>query len=219
MPGALKGGPVGSIKAAKAAVKKGGGGGDGQWLTRVREDGLTVRFLTEPDGWVQFWEHFDEDKGFFVPDTEDCEYCDAGMRPSKRVLANAVDIDENKVIPLVMAASVGAQVMKKFEKYKTLLDRDYEITREGSGMDTEYDVTPEPPTKMKLSKFDLLDLWGTLESQINDDDEDDDDDDEEEEEKPKSKKSKSKGKGLGKPKSEVKKRPRPGGKKTLGKKR
>lgn len=182
MAGAIRGGPVKTVKGAKRALKKSSGGG-GNWLVRVRDEGLTFRPLTEPSGWVEFLEHWDDDKGHAVPCTEDCEYCDEGVRVSRRMLINAVDVDQDKVIPLVLPITAATQLMKKYEKYHTLTDRDYEITREGTQKDTTYDVTPEAPSKMNLSKYDEIDLWAALEAQLEDseseaDDDDDDDDDE-----------------------------------------
>lgn len=172
----IRGGKVKSIAGLKTSMKKGGGAG---YLSRVPADGsLTVRFLTEPIGWIEYWEHYDSVRKFY-PCTDDCPGCLEGDRPSQRYLANAVDVSETRVIPLVMPKTMAASVLKKYEKYGTLLDRDYELTRSGQGYDTEYEVTPEIPTNMKLDRFDLLDLWEILEGQLGmaDDASDDDDDD------------------------------------------
>ncbi len=178
MAGSIRGGKVKSIGSLKASLRKGGGN---QYFTRVSEDGLTVRFLTEPDEWVEFFEHYDDVRKFY-PCTDDCEGCRDGSKPSKRYLTNAVDTTEGKVVPLLLAKSAASQVIKKFDRFNTILDRDYIIVREGTGFDTEYDVTPEAPSKMNLSRFELLDLWELLESQITGDDTDVADDEEAEEE-------------------------------------
>jgi hypothetical protein len=170
----IKGGHVGSIASLKKRLKKGSGG---QYLSRVPGDGaLTVRFLTEPDEWIEYFEHFDQMRKFY-PCTDNCPGCLEGDKPSKRYLSNAVDTQENKVIPLVLPASAASSLVKKYDKYATLLDRDYEIARSGTGFDTEYEVTPEPPTKMNLNRFDALDLMALLGAQLEDEDEDADDDD------------------------------------------
>lgn len=159
----IRGGKVKSIATLKSSMKKGGGGG---YLSRVPADGaLTVRFLTEPDEWITYFEHYDSVRKFY-PCTDDCPGCTEGDRPSARYLANAVDITETRVIPLVMPKSMAASVLKKYDKYATLLDRDYELSRTGTGLDTEYDVTPEPPTKMNLDRFDSIDLMELLEEQL-----------------------------------------------------
>lgn len=178
---AIKGGKVKSIAGLKSSLKKGGGGS--QYLTRVPADGsLTVRFLTEPTEWVTYFEHYDQVRKFY-PCTDDCPGCTEGERPSARYLCNALDVSETRVIPLVMPKSMAGSVLKKYEKYATILDRDYELSRSGTGLDTEYDVTPEPPTKMNIDRFDLLDLMEILEGQLESADaasskgDDDDDDD------------------------------------------
>ncbi len=175
-----------AIKSAadlKKRLKKGGGGG--AYLTRIPADGsITVRFLSEPDGptWVEYFEHFNDAKKFF-PCSDDCDACREGDKPSKRFLTSAVDVQENKVAPLVVPASAMTSLNKKYEKYATLLDRDYEISRSGAGFDTEYEVTPEPPSKMNLARFDPLDLLSLLQSQL-----DGEEDEEDEDEAPNSKK-------------------------------
>ncbi len=188
---AIRGGKVQSIAGLKASLKK-GGGGSSQYLTRIPADGsLTVRFLTEPDdGWIEYFEHYDQQRKFY-PCSDDCAGCAEGERPSARYLANALDVAEGRVVPLVLPKSVATSLEKKYAKYATLIDRDYEISRTGTGLDTEYDVTPEPPTKMNLTRFDPIDLWDLLETQLelasgasvssarDEDDEDDDDDAEE----------------------------------------
>lgn len=177
----IKGGKVKSIAGLKSSLKKGGGS---QYLARVpADDSLTVRFLTEPEGeWVEYMEHYDAVRKFYPCTESGCPGCAEGDFPSKRFLANALDVAEGKVIPLAMPKTLAASVMKKYEKYGTLLDRDYELTREGSGFDTTYDSVPEAPTKMNLKRFDLIDLTAMLQSQLDmadnagsDDDDDDDD--------------------------------------------
>lgn len=172
MSGALRGGKVKSLKSLKTSLKKGGGD---QYLTRVSEEGIVVRFLTEPDEWIEFFEHYDDVRKFY-PCTDDCDGCRDGSKPSKRYLVNAIDTNENKVIPLLLAKSAASQVMKKYDRFQTILDRDYIITREGTGFDTEYDVTPESPSKMNLGRFEPLDLWGILEGLASTDEDEDDED-------------------------------------------
>jgi hypothetical protein len=181
----LKGGSVGSVNKLRKKLKKGGGGG--QYLSRIpSESSLVVRFLTEPDEWVEYYEHYDENSDpRYYPCSDDCKGCDAGDKSSQRYLANALDIDENKVVPLVLPKTVASSILKKYDKFKTLLDRDYELSRTGTGMDTEYDAIPESPTRMNLRRFEALDLWGLLMSQLDSADEDDDEDDDDDfEEKP-----------------------------------
>lgn len=173
----IRGGKVTSINSLRSSVKKGSGGGS--YLSRIPADAsLTVRFLTEPTEWIAYFEYYDAEQKKFFPSVEGVQ---TQERPAARYLANALDVVESRVIPLVMPKSVAASLLKKYDKYATLLDRDYELSRSGAGLETEYDVTPEPPTKMNLDRYDLLDLMGLLESQLEDVPVNSDDDDEDEE--------------------------------------
>lgn len=179
---AIKGGKVGTIKKLKTSLKKSEGGG---FLTRIpKDDSLIVRFLTEPEEWIEYFEHYN-DKLKFFPCSDDCPGCDEGDKPSKKYLARALDRADNRVIPLVLAKSLVTSLMRKYEKYNTIVDRDYELTREGDGMDTQYDAIPEAPTPFKASRYvdeEPTDIVAILEKQLdtmnaansNDDDDDDD---------------------------------------------
>lgn len=179
----IKGGKVKSIALLKSSLKKGAGGS--QYLSRVpADDSLTVRFLTEPTEWITYFEHYDQVRKFY-PCTDECPGCTEGERPSARYLCNALDVSETRVIPLVMPKSMAGSILKKYEKYATILDRDYELSRSGTGLDTEYDVTPEPPTKMNIDRFDLIDLMAILEGQLEMADSTTSDEEDEEEDAPK----------------------------------
>lgn len=177
----LKGGTVGSIRQMKKSLKKSSGG---QYLSRVpSESELIVRFLTEPTDWVEYSEHFDDIRKFY-PCSDDCPGCELGERASKRYLANALNVEESKVIPLVLPVTAARDLLKKYDRYNTLMDRDYIIARTGSGLDTEYEVSPEGPLKRSLGKYDLLDLWSLLEKQLPGAEDDDEDEDEDEDKPP-----------------------------------
>lgn len=178
----IRGGTVKSLSDLKRSLKKGGGGSS--FLQRIpSEDSLMVRFLEDPvDHWVDYMEHYDEERNFYpcIGKKNDCVGCGTGASLSQRYLCNAVNTADSKVIPLVMPKSLAKQVLAKYEKFSTLLDRDYELSRTGTGFDTEYDAEPQSPTKMKLSRYEPLDLWAILEDAMadahgNGDDEDDDD--------------------------------------------
>jgi hypothetical protein len=182
----IKGGKTGSIKKMRASLKSGGGG---NFITFIPEDGITVRFLAEPDQWVKFMEHYDE--GYFPCVEGSCPGCANRNKPSKRYVAPALDIEEDKVIILKVPSTLATRLMAKFDRYETLMDRDYELTRMGSGLDTEYDAETMPPTKLRLSKYELPDLEQALVDAYanafgdgNDADDDDDDDEEDEDERP-----------------------------------
>jgi hypothetical protein len=172
-------GEVKSIKALKRSLKR--RSGSGQFLKRIPADGLTSRFLTEPDKWFKFFEHYDESRedDRYFPCTEDCPGCDEGLSSSKRYLVNALDVEDNRVVPLVLPASLASNLLKKYDKFGTMMDRNYDLSKSGSGFDTEYDALYDGPTRIKTSRYELLDLEAVLLAQlgVDDDDEDEDDDD------------------------------------------
>lgn len=182
-------GEVGSVKELKKSLKRAGSSGS---LYRIPSEGRTVRFLTEPDKWVKYFEHYDDSRtgDYNFPCVEgDCEGCNDGLRASKRYLANALNVEDTKVIPLVLPSSLVSNLLKKYDKFGTMTDRDYELTKDGTGFDTEYDALYDGPTKVKIDRYELLDLENTLVSLLDSEAEDDDED---EDEKPAKKKKKAK---------------------------
>lgn len=189
-PPKIKGGRVGSVKKLKSSLK---GGGGTNWIKRIPAagDSIIVRVLTEPEDWIEYREYYsDEDKYFPEVEGMDPSYVEGLNSPAKRFLMAAIDTSENKVISLVVPTSVAKLLTKFYEKYSTLQDRDYELSKEGSGLDTEYSVLPEGASKINLRRFekDIPDLAAVLNSTIpaalggvdpDDDDDDDEDDDDE----------------------------------------
>lgn len=184
MPPLVKAKKAGTIKKLKSSLKRGGGGA---FIKNVPKDsGITVRFLTEPTEWVEYQEYYSEDmEPRFFPAFEglDPDVVADLKKPSKRYLACGVDRESNEVIALKMPKSLVESLMKKYDKYETIMDRDYELVRDGDGLDTTYEAIPEAPKKMNVAKFEPLDLLNVLEAQIpaslkgEDEDDDDDDDD------------------------------------------
>lgn len=210
----FKGGKVGSITKLKKSIKSGGGGGGK--LTWVPSEGsIVVRFITEPDEWVQYFEHYDgtRPKGFkYFPCMEnECEGCLESERyPSKRYLANVVRIDgeqAGKVTAVKIPVTLAEQLLKAYEKYGTLTDRDYELQSEGSGKETTYSALPETPTAMKISRYEPIELTDVLVGMMPGESDLDDsgDEDEEEEERPRPM-AKRKARPLPPPKKVVKRR-------------
>lgn len=173
-----------SLRDAKKATKRSAAGS----LVRIRDEGINVRVMEDPDdvAWVEYREHYVDDgpdKGYH-PCTEDyCEYCEDGNTPTKRFLINAINLDDNnKVVPLVIPTTVASSLIKKCEIFGTLKDRDYTITREGSGRETEYEATPQGPRPMNLNRYQPLELNALLQSIVDGEAGDEVEDDEEEEE-------------------------------------
>lgn len=172
-------GRIGSTAAMKKSLKK-----SGSSVTKniPAEDSLTVRFLDEPEDFHGYYEHWMGDHP--EPCVEgQCDGCDSDdpevQRRSFKYLANAYVVDDQKVWALKLPKSLVEHLMTFHTKYKgTLLDRDYELSRTGSGKEgTKYFAAPEDRAKMNLARFEKKkhDLGEVLASMVSDDDDDDDD--------------------------------------------
>jgi len=153
---------VGSMKKLKEGLKSGAGP-----IKFIPKNGnIMVRFLEEPDKWVKYLEVFDavRNVGWPVPEDESAPgFPDPDMRKTKRYLANAVSIERDEVIALQMPTTLVNDLVVRYERYETLLDRDYELFRTGEGMTgTNYGLTPEPASKRNMAKYKPLDLEEAL---------------------------------------------------------
>jgi len=151
---------MGTIKALKETLKK-GGSSSATYIKNVPSEGITVRFLTEPEEWFGYFEYWDDSSKNFVPMAEG-EIIPDGSRPSFRYLAVALDVETDRVVPLKLPKTAANVLILKYDKFDTMMDRNYELQKHGEGLDTTYDVTPDGPSKMNLAKYDLIDLEEVL---------------------------------------------------------
>jgi len=158
----IAGNKLGTIEAVRASLKRGAANANANYIKHVGEDGMVVRFLTEPEEWFGYQEYWDAESKQFVPMVVD-EVLPDGVRPSFRYLTCALDTQTDRVVALKLAKTCANLLMIKYEKYGTVLDRNYELDRHGVGLDTTYDVTPCSPTKVNTKKYDLLELDEILE--------------------------------------------------------
>jgi hypothetical protein len=148
----------GSVKNAKAAMKRNQGNGA---LRRLKADEtIKVRFLDEPEDWFKAYYHWIGQSFVWCNRQKSCQGCSAGDKPKMQILANAViisssdDRESMKVVVMQMTNTLATTLFKFYDKRETLLDRDYDLTREGSGMnDTVYSADPDDPKKRALSRF------------------------------------------------------------------
>lgn len=149
-------------------------------------DGTTIyRFLIEPDEWMVYREFYDQSKSRFFP-VSDAYETPKKANVSKRALTAALVVEDDEVVPLKIPMMAYSDLLGYYERYGTLLDRDYEITKRGSGLKTNYKAYPCDVMKRPLSKYEAPDLHDALESWARDavaeySDEVVDDDDEEDE--------------------------------------
>lgn len=178
-----------SLADVKKSTKRGGGGASGK-IGFIPEDPITVRFLSEPETWVGYYEHYNGPNADprYSPCVKDsspggCDYEPyQGNKPAFRYLANVYIVDDSKVKALKMPKSLVEQLTTFAAKYGTILDRDYELSRSGSGMDTTYHSAPEDKSPIKISRFrkDMSDLEQLLEDWADEQDAADDEDEDEE---------------------------------------
>lgn len=163
----IKGGRLGSEKGIKDSLKSNGS----DYATRVPAEGeLVVRFLTEPEDWWAVELHFDEVRKTSYPCTgidEGCVGCEEGMDSNKRWFANAYDVDAERVTVIEMPRSVVKEVMKKYDRVNTVMDRDYALSKEGTGLQTRYSAEALDVSNLRgMSKMTLIDLEEFLEKML-----------------------------------------------------
>ena len=152
--------------------------GDKIWIRRVPAEGeITVRFLTEPDRWFEFYEHFGRSvKSYYACIGKDnaCPGCNSddeeSQRRSKRYLANVLDVEAGRVIPLLLPLDLVNRLDTRFERFETMMDRDYTLSRTGKGLNTIYDLDAGTPDSLDVSRYEdeLIDLKDKLVEQFND---------------------------------------------------
>lgn len=170
----ISGGKAGSVDRLKKEMDK--SSGNRTWIRGIKAgEDLTVRFLTEPDEWYSYREHYDPDIHFFpcVGRDNDCPGCEHEsekvQRTSRRFLANALDVEEGTVIPLKLPLDLANRLVARYERNgNTILNRDYTLHRMGKALDTTYDVTPEDKSQVDVSKYQLIDLEAALIEQFED---------------------------------------------------
>lgn len=175
----------GSIKNAKSSMKKRGGGANGVIVRLKAEETLKVRFLTEPDQWFEAQFHWPKGQKFpsWCSQEKSCANCKSGDNPRTCVLANVLDREGGKVVVMQMPGSLAQQVFKRYEKFDgTVMDRDYELSREGSSLeDTKYMVDYDAPSRFNGKRYasSLHDIEEIILADMGDSDGDDDEEDEE----------------------------------------
>lgn len=167
----IRGGRAGSAQRVKSINE----GKARTWIRFLKEgEDLTVRFLTEPDDWQWYWEHYSPEVNFFPCVGSHCPGCNSEneqtQRASRRFLANVLDISTGQVVPLKLPLDLANRLVARYERNgNTLTDRDYTLHRMGKRLETTYDVTSESgPQPMDLSRYELADLEQVLVGQFRD---------------------------------------------------
>lgn len=171
-------------EAANAA-----GGSD--YIRNFKDGTTVVRFLQElqPEdqndrinGWTGYWECYNPEgrngKGAYYPSPgKNSKY--NTERVSRRYLVNC--LVDGKVAVYKVPASLMDRITRRSDKYETITDRDYEITRSGKGINTEYDIEAGDRGRIDIAAYadQLIDhdkllsdafveAWGELPSEEDD---------------------------------------------------
>lgn len=162
----IAGGKAGSIDKLKQALDRSKGNFETTWIRSLKaNEDLTVRFLSEPDEWYSYKEHYDQTHYYYpcIGEESGCPGCQSDTRASQRWLANVLDVHQGRVVPLKLPLDLTNRLIARYERYgNTITDRDYTLHRMGSGLDTTYDVTAEQPSQLDVSRYDALDLEKVL---------------------------------------------------------
>lgn len=141
-------------------------------LTFKEGEARTVRFLHEPfnkrNPWVEYQEHYvpgsGGGNGAYVPCIEDCRL-DGDIRAGKRWYVNVWDRDSKQVRLLKLTGAMIENLIIKYERRGTIMDRDYSITRTGEGTDTKYHIEAEEKEAFDQRNVKLIDIMGYLDQQ------------------------------------------------------
>lgn len=138
------------------------------WIKSIpKEEGIEVRFLTEPEEWFKYKEHWNDGTGYFPCIGDGCPGCDSDnertQRASRRWLANAVDVGSGFVIPLKLPLDAVNKLIQRYERHGgTVMARNYKLYRYGTGLDTTYDVESEPESPFPFDQYEKIDLYDVL---------------------------------------------------------
>lgn len=121
--------------------------GGGNYLRTFKEGKTVVRFLTEPDGWVGYLEHYNPNPGGFsfpcTGDRDSCPGCTStqeAMRGKSAKVAITVLVEDKWVNVYKITKKFADRLELRYQRWETMMDREYEITRIGTDKKTDYDV-------------------------------------------------------------------------------
>lgn len=159
MPGTpLAGGIAGSVQKLRQNLTAASSSGNSRKLLIIREDEpVKVRFLQNPEDWMIFYEHYVPDSKMFVPaldpDPLAAHPDERVRRTSLRHMTNVLNLETMQVQLLKMNQDLTNRLMMRYNRYNDLTDRNYEIVRSGTGLQTTYDIEPDDAEPMDLGRF------------------------------------------------------------------
>ena len=126
-------------------------------MTKEEERALgesKFKTLEEGDNYIRILGSYIFRNIHYVPDAqiryiiccgEGCPLCAAGNKPKLSYYVNIFDRADNKVKILRFGVTVRKALYNLYRKYGDLSQFDIIITREGTGLDTQYSIMPAPP--------------------------------------------------------------------------
>ena len=147
-------------------------GGDTRYMRPVKKGETRFRFLQEVKDWERFYEHYNPNPGGFpFPCTRDkatCPGCTSGNermeKASRKYAVNALVGGYVDIYKMPLTVKNRMEIRSE-RNGGTILDRDYLVTRTGSGInDTEYDVEGLTPGPVDLAGKSLHDIEGALQT-------------------------------------------------------
>ena len=148
-----------SLSKIKSEISK-SGASKGKFMYFKEGTKARIRFLTDMEDGLEIPFHDSYQLGINVPCQEtfgrECEYCENEDLRTRSMYVWSVYDYESKEVKLLMFAvnncSPVPALASLYESYGTLLDRDYEIKRIGSGQNTTYSVIPLDKMKFRNTK-------------------------------------------------------------------
>jgi hypothetical protein len=181
----------GSVAKARSSIKSSASGAGIIQRVQAGEPKM-VRFQTEPNEWYEAYFHWPEGgQPTWCPGGEkkskDCTDCQNGESKRKAVLATVFDRASGQIAVLQMTPTAADGVLARYEKFgESVRTCDYEIRREGNGLNTKYVVDYEPKSKFNYARYEdqLPDIGEVIEAEMaaqgNGSSEPEDDDEDEE---------------------------------------
>lgn len=155
---------VGSINDARKKAREGGD----VWVKGFKDPQTLIRWMEEADDFEVYMEHFKRNLGtngsfFFCngyhleegrppyKNKDECEGCmdedSKVQRTSLKFAGNALDVDGR-----LQVYKIGSQLHEKLsarqQRTGTITDRDMVVLRNGTGLETNYDIDVEDPSPL-----------------------------------------------------------------------
>ena len=135
------------------------------WITRFPKGKgeYLIRPLTEPDEWQKcnFVWNKSINRGWPLAEGQIIDD-DEGLQVQTRYLGQFIDIEKDRVIVFQVPKSVFDSFGRKFNRNGTVMDRDWLVIREGTGLDTAYDLEADEEVDRDLSKYVIPDIEEVL---------------------------------------------------------